>query len=58
MPLISSSFLIIRLKIVQHEAKEKLEKDLLQTWVLSKNEFRKKTAGMSSKVFTIMMKLP
>lgn len=39
MPLIFSASFIIRLKIVQHEAKEKLEKSMLQTLVLNKNEF-------------------
>jgi hypothetical protein len=57
MPLISSSFLIIRLKIVQHEAKEKLEKGMLQTLVLNKNEFNwfkiNKEISIDGKLFDV-----
>ncbi|HET9747298.1 MAG TPA: hypothetical protein VFP97_16400 [Chitinophagaceae bacterium] len=39
MPLVFSASLMIRLKIVQHEAKEKLEKSMLETLVLCAGEF-------------------
>lgn len=39
MPLVFSASLMIRLKIVQHEAKEKLEKSMLETLVLGNGEF-------------------
>lgn len=57
MPLLFSSFFIIQLKITQHNAKERLEKSLLQTLCLNMDEFtwekKKKEIRYQGKLFDI-----
>jgi hypothetical protein len=57
MPLLFFSFFIIHLRITQHNAKERLEKDLLQTLHLNKDEFtwekKKKEIRYQGKLFDI-----
>jgi hypothetical protein len=57
MPLVFAASLMIRLKIARHEAKEKLEKNMLQTLVLGTNEFnwykKNKEISIGGKLFDV-----
>ena len=57
MPMIFSASFLIRLKIIQHEAKEKLEKGMLQAVVLDKNDFywfkKNKEISIHGKLFDV-----
>lgn len=55
--MIFSAFFLIQLKLIQHKAKEKLEKNMLHTIVLDKNEFnwykKNKEISIDGKLFDV-----